>query len=348
MNPRTLVLAILGLAFGSPLFGAAPSNHIPGDSTGVAKQGDWPWWRGPSRDGIAAPDQKLPITWSDKENEPGENVLWKTPIPGRGHGSAAIVADRIFLVAAETESETQSVICLDRPTGKQLWLTTVHKGGFETKGNTKTTLASCTPACDGERVFVNFLNGGSVWATALTIDGKQIWQERLTEFATHQGFGSSPAIYDSLVICSADNQGKGAVIALDRATGKKVWQIDRPKLHNYTSPMIHRIADKDQLVMVGCNLVSSYEPATGKKIWEIEGATTECVTSTVNTRVYVPSLLVRDGYLYGVLDAGVATCWKSETGKEVWKNRLAGTFSSSPVMVGDTIYATNEAAETFV
>ena len=144
--------------------------------------------------------------------------------------------------------------------------------------------------------------------------------------------------------------------------------------------MIHHVAGKDQLVMVGCDLVSSYSPATGEKLWEIKGATTECVTSTVtdgnriftsggyprnhieaveadgsgkitwshNTRVYVPSLLVREGYLYGVLDAGVATCWKSDTGEEVWKNRLSGTFSSSPVMVGDTIYATNEAADTFV
>ena len=132
--------------------------------------------------------------------------------------------------------------------------------------------------------------------------------------------------------------------------------------------------------MVGCDLVSSYEPATGKEIWEIKGATTECVTSTVtdgsriitsggyprnhleaieadgsgkvawshNTRVYVPSLLIREGYLYGVLDAGVASCWKSENGEEIWKHRLAGTFSSSPVMVGETIYATNEEAATFV
>ena len=67
-----------------------------------------------------------------------------------------------------------------------------------------------------------------------------------------------------------------------------------------------------------------------------------------NVRVYVPSLLVRDGYLYGVLDAGVASCWKSDTGKEAWKQRLAGTFSSSPVMVDDVIYATNEEAVTFV
>ena len=65
-------------------------------------------------------------------------------------------------------------------------------------------------------------------------------------------------------------------------------------------------------------------------------------------RVYVPSMIVHDGYLYAVLDAGIAACWESGTGKEVWKSRLGGTFSSSPTLVGDRIYVTNEAGETFV
>ena len=66
------------------------------------------------------------------------------------------------------------------------------------------------------------------------------------------------------------------------------------------------------------------------------------------TRVYVPSMFVKDGYLYGVTDAGVATCWNSSTGEEMWKGRLGGTFSSSPVLVGERIYATNEEGRTFV
>ena len=75
---------------------------------------------------------------------------------------------------------------------------------------------------------------------------------------------------------------------------------------------------------------------SGKIVWETKD------------RVYVPSLLARDGHLFGVLDAGVAACWKSDTGKEQWKKRLGGEFSASPVLVGDTIYATNESGETFV
>ncbi|MEI8022164.1 MAG: PQQ-binding-like beta-propeller repeat protein, partial [Schlesneria sp.] len=111
-----------------------------------------------------------------------------------------------------------------------------------------------------------------------------------------------------------------------------------------------------------------------------KGSTEECVTSTVTdgnliytsggyprnhlsaihadgsgkvawengTRVYVPSMLLKDGYLYAVLDAGVAMCWKCDTGEEKWKERLGGTFSASPVLVGDQIFATNETGTTWI
>lgn len=361
LPPLVLVLVCVSSACGAEKFTFAPD--------------DWPWWRGPNRDGVAAPDQKPPRKWSDSEN-----VVWKALVPGRGHGSATVVGDQVFLATAEPDKQLQSVLCLDRKTGRTLWTTVVHQGGFDTKGNAKTTHASCTPACDGRRVFVNFLNGGSVFTSALSREGKLLWQVRITDFVMHQGFGASPALYESLVVVSADNKGTGAVAALDRATGKLVWKISRPAVPNYTSPIILKIDGKDQLLLTGCDLVTSLEPLTGKTIWEIPGATTECVTSTVtdgrhvytsggyprnhlaavradgsgqiawenNARVYVPSMLIRAGHLYAVLDAGVAMCWKSDSGDELWKGRLGGTFSSSPVLVGETIYATNEGGRTFL
>jgi outer membrane protein assembly factor BamB len=336
---------------------------------------DWPWWRGPQRNGVAAADPRVPRTWSETEN-----VVWKSVVPGRGHGSATVVGDRVLLAIAEPKEQFQGVLCLERATGKQLWKTIVHRGGFETKGNAKSSQASSTPACDGRRVYVNFVNSGAVFTTALSLTGEQLWQERISDFVMHQGFGSSPAIYGSLVIVSADHKGAGAIAALDRVTGKEVWKISRPKLPNYTSPILFSLAGKEQLLLTGCNLVTSLDPTTGKTLWEIAGATEECVTSTVtdgrhiftsggyprnhlaavaadgsgkiawenNTRVYVPSMLVRDNHLFAVLDAGVAMCWKSDTGEELWKGRLGGTFSSSPVLVGDLIHATNETGKTFV
>jgi outer membrane protein assembly factor BamB len=184
------------------------------------------------------------------------------------------------------------------------------------------------------------------------------------------------------VIVSADNKGEGggAIAALNRATGDVVWRHARPATPNYPSPIILKAAGRDQVFLTGCDLVSSFAPLTGEKLWEIEGATTECVTSTVtdgniiltsggypknhtaavradgsgevvwenNVRVYVPSMFIHDGKIYGVADAGVAMCWEAATGKELWKGRLGGTFSSSPVLVGENIYVINEAGEGFV
>lgn len=336
---------------------------------------DWPWWRGLQRTGTASADQKPPHHWSDSEN-----IVWKSNIPGRGHGSPVLVGKRIFLLTAEQDREVQSIVCLNRDTGKLEWQTDLHQGGLNLKGNAKSSLANSTVCCDGERVFATFLHDGAIYATALNLDGKELWQEKITDYVLHQGFGSSPTVYGPLVIVSADNKSTGAIAGLNRETGKIVWKQDRPKLPNYTSPIILHVAGKDQLIFSGCNLVTSFEPLTGKKNWEINGSTEECVTSTVTdgqliytsggyprnhmsairadgsgtvawengTRVYVPSILFKDGYLYAVLDAGVATCWKADTGEEKWKQRLSGTFSASPILVRDEIFATNETGTTFI
>src|SRR5262245_25615934 len=112
---------------------------------------DWPWWRGPTRDGVADPKQDVPLKWGDTEN-----VAWKAPIPGRGHGSPTVVGDQVFVATADVDRQAQLVICLDRKTGKQLWQTDVHTGGLQTDKNQKSSLASCSIACDGTRLFVSF------------------------------------------------------------------------------------------------------------------------------------------------------------------------------------------------
>ncbi|MFN8708885.1 MAG: PQQ-binding-like beta-propeller repeat protein [Planctomyces sp.] len=338
---------------------------------------DWPSWRGPTGDGIVADNQKVATEW---DGESKKNIAWSIPIPGRGHGSPIVVGDQIVIATAVKDPEKQLLLCFDKKDGKQIWESVIHEGNQPTKGNTKSTLASSSAACDGTLYFINFLNGDSAWTTAVDRNGKKVWQTRISEFKIHQGFGSSPLIFEDLVLVTSDNDAGGAVTALNRETGEVVWTRKRPQKPNYTSPVVVKAAGKTQLIVIGCNLVTSLDPKTGKELWEVEGATTECVTSTVtdgervftsggypknhiaavaadgsgkvvweNTlRAYVPSLLYRDGHLFAVLDAGVATCLRSDTGEEVWKERLKGTFSGSPVMIGNTVYCTNEEGQTFV
>ncbi|QDU41626.1 outer membrane biogenesis protein BamB [Symmachiella dynata] len=376
--PRVYMVLAVALLFVVESTGCAEQESGTAVATPAkisVSEADWPWWRGFQRNGIAPDGQSPPTTWSKDEN-----VIWKAPIPGRGHSSPTVVGDRVFITTADEEQQTQSVICFDRETGNQLWKTDVHTGGLTDKGNKKSTQASSTVACDGERLFINFLNNDAVYTTALTIDGKKLWQKKVTDYVVHQGYGSSPAIYGSVVIVSADNKGGGAIAAFDRESGELTWKHKRPSEPNYASPIILNVAGKDQVIFTGCDLVSSYDPLTGKQNWEVEGATTECVTSTPTdgnlvfssggypknhvsairgdgsgeiawenkTRVYVPSMLVIDGHLYAVSDKGIVYCWKSDSGEELWKKRIGGPFTSTPVLAGGRLYATTEDATTYV
>ena len=360
-----LTLALLATSFlvsGKPLRAAERITAAP-------SQSDWPWWRGPHHTGVASPGQKPPLEWG-----PNQNVKWRFAIPGRGHAQPTIVGDFIYLPTAEEKLEIQSVLCLQRETGKLVWKTDVHTGGLDRGGHKKTSQASATLACDGSRLIANFLHDGAIWTTALDLAGKVLWQQKISPFITHQGFAASPLVYGDLVIVASDNKGGGAIAGLERETGRVVWKRERPKMPNYASPILIKAAGKEQVVIQGCNLVTSLDPTTGTLLWETEAATTECVTTLVsdgervfasggypknhiqalvadgskkvawqnNSRVYVPSMLVHGNYLYAMLDAGIATCWDTRTGKAAWKQRIGGTFTAAPILVNDLIYAFDE------
>ncbi len=368
MKNRT-ILAIVACACVTIAYPARAASPIATSTT------DWPGWRGPTRDGIAASGQNPPIHWSE-----AEGILWKAPLPGRGHGSPTVAGGRIYLATADRVKQTQSVLCLDRRTGKLVWQSEVHGDHADPGKHSNSSAASSTVACDGEQLFINFLNGGALHTTALDLDGKILWQRKICDYVTHQGFGSSPVIHESLVLVSADHRGGGVIAGLDRKTGRVIWSEARPKLPNYTTPSVVQAGGRTQMVLAGCNLISSFDPSTGKKLWEVNGSTEECVATAVtdgervftsggyprnhtvaivadgsgkaawqnNARVYVPSMIAKAGHLYAVMDAGVAVCWKSDTGEELWKERLGGDFFASPVMVGERIYASNVGGKTFV
>jgi len=341
----------------------------------TAASGDWPGWRGPTADGHAAAGQKVPVTWSETQN-----VVWKAPVRGKGHASPTVVGNRIYLATADHATDEQLVICYDRSNGKVVWETVVHRGNLETKGHRNSSQASSSVAWDGQRLYINFINGQAVHTTALDPAGKILWQRRVDEFVMHQGFGSSPVVHGSVVLVTADHRGGGAVAALDARTGEVKWQHERPKIANYASPAVIKAAGKTQVVVAGCNLISSYDPESGKKLWEIEGSTEETVVTAVTdgsrifvgggypknhtvaieadgsgriawqngNRQYVPSMLVREGHLYAVLDAGQAVCMKSDTGEEVWREKIDRDFYGSPVMLGNRIYITSMGGVTSV
>ena len=356
---------------------------LTSDAAPMAAASDWPWWGGPRGDGKSTDQGSLPTSWTTTEN-----VLWKAPVVGRGHSSPSIVGERIFMTTADEQAEKQLILCYDRQSGGPLWSTVAHEGGFMEKHD-KNSEASATPACAGERVYAAFINGGDLKVTATDLDGNIVWQESAGVFDSEWGYGSSILLHESLVIVLGDSLSKSFIAALDRETGELVWSTPRKstgKHGSWATPVVGRLAGKDQLLVTGTWQVTSYNPTTGELIWFCEGPA-ECTACTVaisdelvfasggypekeilairadgsgdvtdshvvwRTKkdvTYVPSPVYHDGHLYTVNDGGVATCIDAASGKQLWQKRLGGAFSASPVLAGGHFYATNESGRTFV
>ena len=354
---------------------------------------DWPVWRGPNKNGIAPVKQNPPVHW-DTTN----NVLWKTKIPGRGHSSPVIVGDQIFLTTSQISKETQSVLSLDRATGKQLWDTTICQGNLNDSIHPNNSHASPTIAATANRLFVCFWNNNQVELAALNHKGNIIWKKTAGKFISRYpfGYGASPCLYQNMVIVSSECEQIGSLAAFNQVDGSEIWRTPRDQGTGYSSPIVLRIADRDQLLLSGSSRVTSYNPCDGQEIWSVPGpwevtcgtmvyskescevawpfpysrldidmvfanggyprGSTVAIHAADNPDVvwrnpvksYEQSMLSHKGYIYAVSDNGVGYCWNALTGKEMWKQRLAGPVSASPILAGDNIYITTERGKTFV
>ncbi len=365
---------------------APPAVALP---NGPIVAGDWPCWRGPGGGGARA--EPLPLLqWSEKVG-----VFWKVPAPGRGHASPIVVGDRILLATADETLQSRSVICYDRKTGVVLWETMFHGGAFMGK-HAKNSHASPTPVCDGRLVYLPYAAGDALWLVALDLGtSRSVWQFRIGPFVSEWGYASSPVLFEDLVIVAGDNGGapaaNGAVptsylAAVDRRTGHIAWRVGRPLAPSYGTPVVARLAGRDQLLLSGAERITAYDPADGKELWFCRWSALRSANSVVCGAdcVYasttwpkaevvcvrangkgdvteshvvwrqkqgatdVPAPLYHEGRLYLVNDRGIATCLDGATGQLVWEQRLGGAFSASPVLAGDRILATDEDGTTHV
>ena len=246
---------------------------------------DWPQWRGRNRDGKATTDA-APVSWSETKN-----VVWKAAVPGRGQSDPTVVGRHVFLTTADEKTQIQSLLCFDRQSGKPLWKTDVHKGGFEKEKHGKCSDAVSTVACDGQRAFAVFLNQKAIWVTAFDLKGKKIWQKQVSKFNSKFGYGASPLLYKSYLIVASDNQGGGTLTALDRKSGNVVWNTQRQAAPTYSSPAVATVAGKEQLLISGADRITSYDPGTGKLAWSCQGASIQ----TVNTMAFAGDLVYASG-----------------------------------------------------
>lgn len=342
--------------------------------TGAAAAQDWPAFRGPDGQGHSSA-LGLPAEWSETRN-----VLWKTAVAGLGWSSPVVAGSRVWLTSSvEDRDLTLRALAFDVETGREMVNVEVFRLKRPRDINPKNSFASPTPVIDGDRVYVHF---GADGTAALTTAGEIVWKAKFPYESQH-GAGGSPVIYRDLLIFSCDGHDAAFVVALDKDTGKVRWKTNRrqPADQAYSTPLVIRVGDRDQLVSVGAFRTTAYDPLTGKEIWRVSyddgfsnvprpvyghgmvfivtGFQQPAVIAVKPdgigdvTRTHIawtlrrgapltPSPLLVGDELYLLTDAGIATCLDARTGTVHWQMRLGGTYSASPVFADQRIYFLGE------
>ncbi len=295
----------------------------------LAHAGNWPQWRGPRLDGTSA-EKNVPVHWSATSN-----VAWKAELPGAGHASPIVFGDKVFTVSAVAATQERLLLCLDRTNGKTLWSQPVLTTLMESK-HSLNSHASSTPATDGERVFVAFLDVNKMFVAAYDFGGRQLWAVRPGAFSSKHGFCSSPILYKDKVIVNGDHDGDGYMVALDRVTGKELWRIDRPnKTRSYTVPLIRDIAGRAQMVLTGSKCTASYDPNNGRLHWIMDGPTEQFVASPVFSE-RADLVVITAGFPeYHTLAIKADGSGKVGAEKVAWRTIKGAVYVPSPIIEGD-------------
>ncbi len=251
----------------------------------LAEGGDWPRVRGPN--GTGAVEGKLP------DIDPAA-PLWKTTVPGKGVSSPIIVGGKIYLQSASIDGKTRSLLCISAADGKIEW--TKELPGDKAKAHAKNSLASGTPACDGEQIYASWWDGSAVTLGAYDLTGKQVWQASLGSYVSQHGPGFSPMVHGGLVYVNVDDDEHAELIAFDAKSGEKKWIAERKHVRAcYSTPfLLERTGKPAELILGTTTAVTSYNPSTGKVNWEyaIPWPKGEMPLRVIGHPVYAAGLLV--------------------------------------------------------
>ena len=335
---------------------------------------NWPSWRGPNGDGTTTTVKNLPTTWSATEN-----VKWKVEMPAWSGSSPVVWGDRIFLnspskedaaapapkAAAEPQPGKKKrpapvgvrgpggqeimLLCLDRATGKELWRRPYDRGNdIKMKHN----MSSPSPVTDGKHVWV--VSGNAIVA-CYDFAGNQKWtfdiQKAYGKMGIQFGYGSSPLLVDGKLVFQM-LQGLYTddpcyLFALDAATGKALWRVERPtdaeheSPDSYSTPTLLVQGGKKQFVVGGADYVTGHDLATGKELWRGGGLNPE---KSKNFRV-IASPLVKDGMIYAPTRVKPFIAFKAGGSGDITTSHRAWVWNENtapdvptPVSDGERIY----------
>lgn len=257
-------LTTLLLSLSTSLLSAAPTAPTASPSQ------NWPEFRGAAAQGHSDATN-LPLNWS-----PTSHIAWISPVPGIGWSSPVVAGTRIFLTSAvslsgkeeATADRSLRVLSLDAINGKPVWDVELFQAKSP-RAHRKNSHASPTPVFEDGRLYVHFGHLGTACLDAAT--GKTLWSTQEHAYSPVHGNGSSPVLFEDLLIFSADAETDPKVIALDKTTGKQRWafarQSEAKKKFSFCTPLIIDVAGQKQLITPGSGVVNALDPKTGTEIW---------------------------------------------------------------------------------
>jgi outer membrane protein assembly factor BamB len=341
---------------------ARPSAH----AKPTPSKGSWPSFRGPNASGIAD-GQNLPNEWNVKT---GQNILWRTPIPGLAHSSPVVWGNRIFVTSAVSSDPKASfrpglygdgdaskdrsrhrwmIYTLDKQTGKILWERVAYEGEPIEKRHIKATYANSTPATDGRIVVAWF---GSQGVYAYDVNGRFLWKVDLGRLdlgaydvpTVEWGTASSPIIWKDLVILQCDTQADSFIIALNANTGETVWKTDRDEIPSWGTPTIASTSKGEELIANASNFVRGYDPRTGKELWRL-GRSSKI---TAPTPIFADDILVvvsgrgpeRPIFVVKAGARGDLTLPEGKTSSDavIWSRTGRGSYMPTPLIYKGILY----------
>lgn len=326
---------------------------VVGALAGVAAslaQGEWPQFRGPTGQGTSDA-QGLPLTWSETQN-----VQWKTAIHGKAWSSPVIWGGQVWMTTATEDGRELFAICVDRESGRVLLDQKLFDIAAPQYADRFNSYGSPTPVIEEGRVYLTFGSAGTACLDTTTF--KVLWTRTDLECNHWRGAGSSPILWNHLLIMHFDGADQQYVIALDKHTGMTAWKTNRSVDFKDLTPEGKPIRDGDfrkafstpllihhqgqpLLISTGSKATYCYDPATGREMWRVED--TRFHSGTVRP-VYGHGLVftatgLAKGELWAVRPGGLGVVNDTHV---VWKVSRNVPNRPSPVLVGDLLFLLNQ------
>jgi outer membrane protein assembly factor BamB len=271
-------------------------------SLGAGDAPDWIRFRGPNGSGIST------ATNVPTEFGPSKNLVWRLALP-EGHSSPILQGDRIYLTAFRGDALV--TLAIDRHAGKLLW----ERAAPQVKTrivDKRNNPASPSPAVEDDGVYAFFPDFGLV---AYDASGRELWTMPLGPFTNIYGMGASPVIVGDLLVLACDQSVGSFIMAVEKRTGRVRWKVERPEAKSgHSTPIVWHGPDRrEQILLPGSFLLTSYDAATGRKLWWVGGLSFEMKS----TPVIGGDTLYVNGYGAPVNDPGNKI--SVPAADEVWK-----------------------------